>query len=165
MPEKPQVAILMGSASDFDTMSETRDIFNRFNINFVIKILSAHRTPKLVESFVKEHETHVVAFICGAGMAAHLAGMVASMTTVPVLGVPMDSGSLRGQDALLSTVQMPGGIPVATFGIGKAGATNAALFVVAMLAETSAEMKEKLQEYRRIMTDQIVKTNESFNLR
>ena len=161
MTEKaPKVAIFMGSGSDLPVMSAAADLLFQFDIPYTIKIVSAHRTPELVTKYVKQLENSVVAFICGAGMAAHLAGVVASKTTVPVLGVPLASGSLQGQDALLSTVQMPPGIPVATFGIGKAGAKNAALFAISMLAlHTYPSLILKLDEYRKEMAEGVVEVN------
>lgn len=132
--KRPEVAIVMGSVSDLETMQGAIDILKDFGVPMVAKVLSAHRTPKELEAFVLALDNlGVRAFIAGAGGAAALPGVVASMTTVPVLGVPIETKSLKGLDSLLSIVQMPAGIPVATFAIGKAGAKNAALFAVSIL--------------------------------
>lgn len=148
--EKPQVAIVMGSVSDLETMRGAIEILKDFGVFFVVKVLSAHRTPKDLEAFViAMEEGGVKAFIAGAGGAAALAGVIASHTTIPVLGVPMETKSLKGLDSLLSTVQMPAGIPVASFAIGPAGAKNAALFVVSMLALDSSSVAKKLKNFRK----------------
>lgn len=147
--EKPQVAIVMGSISDLETMRGAIEILKDFNISFVAKVLSAHRTPKDLEAFVVAmEEAGVKVFIAGAGGAAALAGVIASHTTLPVLGVPIETKSLKGLDSLLSTVQMPAGIPVATFAIGKSGAKNAALFVISLFALGSQEMAGKIKSFR-----------------
>ena len=129
--KKPEVAIVMGSISDYETMQGAVEILKKFQVPFVAKVLSAHRTPRDLGAFVVAMEhLGVKAFIAGAGGAAALAGVIASHTTIPVLGVPIETKSLKGLDSLLSTVQMPAGIPVATFAIGKTGAKNAALFAL-----------------------------------
>lgn len=129
------VAVLMGSDSDLPTMQATLDILNKFNITFEAKVTSAHRTPAATHRYVADAEARgCKVFICAAGLAAHLAGAVAGITTRPVIGVPIDCGPLHGQDALLSTVMMPGGVPVATVAIGKAGAKNAGYLAAQMLA-------------------------------
>jgi len=129
------VAILMGSDSDWPCMQNTLTILTDLGIRAEVKVTSAHRTPAATHEYVKDAETRGCAlFICAAGLAAHLAGAVAGLTTKPVIGVPMDGGPLNGQDALLSTVQMPAGVPVATVAIGKAGAKNAAYLAAQMLA-------------------------------
>ncbi len=129
------VAILMGSDSDWPCMQNTLTILTDLGIKSEVKVTSAHRTPAATHDYVKDAETRGCAlFICAAGLAAHLAGAVAGLTTKPVIGVPMDGGPLNGQDALLSTVQMPAGVPVATVAIGKAGAKNAAYLAAQMLA-------------------------------
>jgi len=129
------VAILMGSDSDWPCMQNTLNILKDLGIKAEVKVTSAHRTPAATHEYVKDAETRGCAvFICAAGLAAHLAGAVAGLTTKPVIGVPMDGGPLKGQDALLSTVQMPAGVPVATVAIGKAGAKNAAYLAAQMLA-------------------------------
>ena len=148
--KKPDVAIVMGSITDLETMQSTIDILKDFDVPFVAKVLSAHRTPKDLEAFVIAMEkAGVRAFIAGAGGAAALAGVIASQTTLPVLGVPIETKSLKGLDSLLSTVQMPAGIPVATFAIGKAGAKNAALFILSLLALELGPVRKKLIKFRR----------------
>jgi 5-(carboxyamino)imidazole ribonucleotide mutase len=155
----PQVAIVMGSSSDLETMQGTLDILKDFGVPFVARVLSAHRTPKDLEAFIiAMEEAGVQAFIAAAGGAAALAGVVASHTTRPVLGVPIETKSLKGLDSLLSTVQMPAGIPVATFAIGKAGAKNAALFAVALLALDAADVSKKLKGFRKKQADAVRKT-------
>ena len=148
--QKPEVAIIMGSMSDLETMQAAMDILKDFHVPMVAKVLSAHRTPGDLEAFViGMQEVGVKAFICGAGGAAALAGVVASHTTLPVLGVPIETKSLKGLDSLLSTVQMPAGIPVACFAIGKAGAKNAALFILSLLALDSKGIHKKLLQFRK----------------
>ena len=148
--KKPDVAIVMGSITDLETMQGAIDILKDFDVPFVAKVLSAHRTPKDLEAFVIAMEkAGVRAFIAGAGGAAALAGVIASQTTLPVLGVPIETKSLKGLDSLLSTVQMPAGIPVATFAIGKAGAKNAALFILSLLALDLGQLRKKLIKFRR----------------
>ncbi len=143
------VVILMGSDSDLPVMQETIAILKRFNIKTEVKITSAHRTPDVTHAYVKDSEARGCAvFIAAAGLAAHLAGTVAGITVKPVIGVPLNVGPLDGMDALLSTVQMPGGIPVASMAIGKAGAKNAAYFAVQILAQGNPELTEKLVEER-----------------
>jgi 5-(carboxyamino)imidazole ribonucleotide mutase len=145
-----KVAVLMGSASDKDKMRPASEILERFGLEADVRVLSAHRNPtQVVELVSGARDAGYVAFICGAGMAAHLAGVVAAHTTLPVVGVPMSGGALNGVDALYSTVQMPKGIPVATVAID--GAMNAALLVVAMLAINDDDLAKKLDEYRREM--------------
>lgn len=156
--KRPQVAIVMGSISDLETMRAAIDILDDFRVPMVAKVLSAHRTPKDLEVFVAAmEECGVRAFIAGAGGAAALAGVIASHTTVPVCGVPMETKALKGLDSLLSTVQMPAGIPVATFAIGKAGAKNAALFVLSLLALDSKNIAGKLASFRRKQAVQVKK--------
>lgn len=146
---KPFVAILMGSDSDLPTMQGTMDILKKFNITFEVKISSAHRTPARTHAYVKDAEARgCCVFICAAGLAAHLAGTVAGLTAKPVIGVPMDGGPLNGQDALLSTVQMPGGIPVACVAIGKAGAKNAGYLAAQMLSISDAGLAQQLLDER-----------------
>ncbi len=148
--KRPEVAIIMGSVSDLETMQGAIDILKEFRVPIMAKVLSAHRTPKELEAFVVAMDhLGVKAFIAGAGGAAALPGVVASMTTVPVLGVPIETKSLKGLDSLLSIVQMPAGIPVATFAIGKAGAKNAALFAVALLSQDSKAAAGRLKCFRR----------------
>ena len=143
-----KVAVLMGSASDNDKMAPAADTLARFGIEADVRVLSAHRNPtQVVELVSTARENGYVAFICGAGMAAHLAGVVAAHTTLPVVGVPLSGGALNGVDALYSTVQMPKGIPVATVAVD--GAMNAALLVVEMLAITDTDLQAKLADHRR----------------
>jgi len=143
------ISILMGSKSDYEIMREAVKILEKFQVPYEVVITSAHRTPARTHTYVKEAENKgAKVFICGAGMAAHLAGVVASLTTRPVIGVPMPSGMMDGLDALLSTVQMPGGMPVATLAVGKAGAKNAAYLALQILANSDEELKSKLEEDR-----------------
>jgi phosphoribosylaminoimidazole carboxylase PurE protein len=144
-----QVGILMGSDSDLKTMAKAEEILKGFNVPYFITVASAHRTPARVIQLAKRAEAEGwQAIIAAAGMAAHLAGFLAAHTIIPIIGVPMDSSSLGGLDALLSTAQMPGGVPVACMGIGPAGAKNAALFVVEMLANSNPALKDKIRHYR-----------------
>src|SRR5437588_7350332 len=143
------VAVLMGSKSDWDTMKACSEMLAKFGVPHESHVMSAHRSPKWAADFAGNAESRGIEVIIGAaGGAAHLAGVLAAHTTLPVLGVPMKSDALKGLDSLLSTVQMPAGIPVATLAIGKAGATNAALFAIAILANSRPELKEKLKELR-----------------
>ena len=147
--DKPLVGILMGSKSDWETMRHVSETLARFGVPSESRVLSAHRTPKETTEYVTSaSQRGLEVLVAGAGGAAHLAGVAAAHTILPVLGVPMESASLKGLDSLLSTVQMPGGIPVATFAIGKPGATNAALFAVAILAGKRPELARKLAEFR-----------------
>ena len=142
------VGILMGSKSDWDTMRAASDMLKSLGVPHESHVMSAHRTPKLASDFASNAESRgIEVIIAAAGGAAHLAGVIAAHTTLPVLGVPMTS-ALNGLDSLLSTVQMPGGIPVGTLAIGKAGATNAALLATAILANSRPELKKKLREFR-----------------
>jgi len=146
---KKFVAILMGSDSDLPVMNAAVDILKSFDVAVEVKVTSAHRTPLETQSYVKDAEARgCQAFIAGAGMAAHLAGAVAAQTTRPVIGVPIDAGPLQGFDALLSTVQMPGGIPVATVAIGKAGAKNAGYLAIQMMALSDDALQAALVEER-----------------
>ena len=146
--KEPLVGILMGSDSDWDTMRHAPKTLDRFGIPNESRVISAHRTPDLASEYAKTAaERGLEAIIAGAGGAAHLAGVIAAHTQLPVLGVPMLGWSVQGMDALLATVQMPKGVPVATFAIGKAGAINAALFVVRMLAREDSELAEKLRRF------------------
>jgi 5-(carboxyamino)imidazole ribonucleotide mutase len=154
---KPLVGIVMGSDSDWPTMEHAARQLTAFGIPYEARVLSAHRTPDHAVRFAEEAEGKGMrCIIAGAGGAAHLAGVLAAKTTLPVLGVPMPSKHLQGLDSLLSTVQMPAGIPVATFAIGDAGAANAALFVVAMLAGTDAVLAEKLQAFRKNQEEKVL---------
>jgi len=155
----PLVGIVMGSASDWDVMKEAAKQLGDFSVPFESKVLSAHRTPEALESWVKRLVAGGVrCFIAGAGGAAHLAGVIAAKTTLPVLGVPMPSKYLHGHDSLLSIVQMPKGIPVATFAIGEAGAANAGLFAVSMLALGDAKLAERLVQFRAAQADAVMNT-------
>ena len=149
-PSTPLVGIIMGSSSDWPTMQHAAQVLTDFGVPFEKRVVSAHRTPELLYEYSKSAEARgLQCIIAGAGGAAHLPGMAASMTLVPVLGVPVQSKALSGVDSLYSIVQMPGGIPVATFAIGNAGATNAGLFAVAMLARNDAALAEKLRSFRQ----------------
>jgi 5-(carboxyamino)imidazole ribonucleotide mutase len=155
--DTPLVGIVMGSKSDWETMKNARDILVRFEVPHECRVLSAHRTPAATVEYVgSAAERGLEVLIAAAGGAAHLAGVVAAHTLLPVLGVPMESASLKGLDSLLATVQMPGGIPVGTLAIGKAGATNAALLAVAILAVTRPELKEKLRTFREEQTAKVL---------
>jgi 5-(carboxyamino)imidazole ribonucleotide mutase len=146
----------MGSKSDWETMRHAVDVLNRFAVPHEASIVSAHRTPQWMAEFASTAESRgLEAIIAGAGGAAHLPGMVAAQTLVPVLGVPVESHALKGMDSLLSIVQMPGGIPVGTLAIGKAGAANAALLAVAILANKRPELRAKLRAYREEQTNKV----------
>ncbi len=144
----PQVAIVMGSRSDWPTMRHAAELLDDFEVPREARVVSAHRTPELLRSFAQEAQGRgIQAIIAGAGGAAHLPGMLAAWTPLPVIGVPVESRVLRGVDSLLSIVQMPGGVPVATMAIGEAGAKNAALFAVRLLATRDAELRTRLQAF------------------
>jgi len=146
---KASVAIVMGSQSDWETMKAAADVLTQFGIAHECRVVSAHRTPAWMVEYARDAEArNLQAIIAGAGGAAHLPGMVASMTTVPVIGVPVQSKALSGLDSLLSIVQMPGGVPVATMAIGTAGATNAGLFAVGLLATRDPALRARLQAWR-----------------
>ena len=148
-----RVAILMGSASDWPAMKAAADVLDELGVGHEARVISAHRTPDRHRDFVTRAEDRgVEVIIAGAGAAAHLAGVTAALTLLPVLGVPLEGSPLQGLDALLSTVQMPGGIPVATFAIGKAGAKNAGLFAAAILANKDPEVRAALADFRREQT-------------
>ena len=150
---KARVAVLMGSKSDWNSMKAAVDVLEDLGVGSDVRVISAHRTPDRHHEFVTNAEAKgIEIFICGAGFAAHLAGVTAALTALPVLGVPLDSSALDGMDALLATVQMPGGIPVATFGIGKSGAKNAGLFAGAILAGSDPAVKKALGAYRNKQT-------------
>lgn len=155
----PIVAIIMGSKSDWSTMKAASDVLNDFGVTHETKIVSAHRTPDLLFDFAKSAESRgLEVIIAGAGGAAHLPGMCASQTILPVLGVPVESRALKGLDSLLSIAQMPAGIPVGTLAIGEAGAKNAALLAVAILANSRPELRKKLQSFRSTQTTTVLKT-------
>jgi 5-(carboxyamino)imidazole ribonucleotide mutase len=152
--DTPKIGIVMGSNSDWPVMKQAADILAFFDIPFEAAVVSAHRMPDDMFAYAEAaHGKGLRAIIAGAGGAAHLPGMLAAKTTVPVLGVPVPSKHLAGLDSLYSMVQMPKGIPVATFAIGEAGAANAALFAVAMLASTDADLLKRLEKYRATQTD------------
>ena len=145
---KPSVAIIMGSQSDWETMKFSEEILIKLNISFITKIISAHRTPDRMNDFAKKaHENSIQIIIAGAGGAAHLPGMLASHTSLPVIGVPIQNSALNGLDSLLSIVQMPGGVPVATMSIGKAGAINAAVYAAKILSLSNNEINTKLTNW------------------
>jgi len=152
----PLVAVIMGSKSDWETMQHADRVLVDFGVPHESRIVSAHRTPAWMTEFASTAESRgVQVIIAGAGGAAHLPGMVAAQTTLPVLGVPVESHALKGLDSLLSIVQMPGGVPVGTLAIGKAGATNAALLAIAILATTRPELREKLKRFRDEQTARV----------
>jgi 5-(carboxyamino)imidazole ribonucleotide mutase len=153
----PLVAILMGSKSDWETMRHAAETLTRFEVPHECRVISAHRAPVALTEYVSGAEARgIQVIIAGAGGAAHLAGVAAAHTLVPVLGVPMETSSLNGLDSLLSTVQMPGGIPVGTLAIGRAGATNAALLAIAILANHRPELREKLRQFREEQTQRVL---------
>ena len=153
---RPLVAVIMGSKSDWETMQHADRVLSDFGVAHESKIVSAHRTPAWLTEYATTAESRgLQVIIAGAGGAAHLPGMVAAQTTVPVLGVPVESHALKGMDSLLSIVQMPGGVPVGTLAIGKAGATNAALLAIAILATSRPELREKLRKFRDDQTARV----------
>lgn len=155
--QKPIVAIIMGSTSDWETMKNASDVLTDFDVPHECKVVSAHRTPDLLFEFAKTAEARgIEVIIAGAGGAAHLPGMCASQTVLPVLGVPVQSKALSGMDSLLSIVQMPAGIPVGTLAIGTAGAKNAALLAISILANSRPELREKLREFRQNQTQTVL---------
>ena len=152
-----KIAIVMGSQSDYSTMKDCVKILKNLKISFDVKIVSAHRTPKRLYNFAKKSETSYSVIIAGAGGSAHLPGMIASLTTVPVIGVPVESKKLKGLDSLLSIVQMPKGIPVGTVAIGKDGAINAALYAASILGITDKKIKNSLLKLRIKQTKSVKK--------
>ena len=157
MSDLPLVAVVMGSTSDWETMRHAHETLDEFGVSHECKVVSAHRTPNLMAEFARTAEERgLEVIIAGAGGAAHLPGMVASQTLVPVLGVPVKSRAMNGQDSLLSIVQMPGGIPVGTLAIGDAGAKNAALLAVAILSNMRPELREKLRAFRAAQTERVL---------
>lgn len=155
----PQVGIIMGSSSDWEVMKSTADILNDFSIPYEARVISAHRAPKTLMQYAESAEVRgLKIIIAGAGMAAHLPGVTAAFTHLPVIGVPIDSSTLGGQDALYAIVQMPPGIPVMTMAIGKPGAKNAALSAIAMLSLNDLELREKLLKFRKNQTDKVIQT-------
>jgi 5-(carboxyamino)imidazole ribonucleotide mutase len=154
---QPQVGIIMGSRSDWDTLRHAAEILEQFGVPHERKVVSAHRTPDVMVQYAKEAESRgLKVIIAGAGGAAHLPGMVASLTLLPVLGVPVQSKALSGLDSLLSIVQMPGGVPVGTLAIGESGAKNAALLAIRILATTQPELRKQLADYVSRQTAQVM---------
>ncbi len=154
MQQAPLVGVIMGSSSDWDTMQHATQILDEFGVSHEVRVVSAHRMPDDMFAYAESAaQRGLLTIIAGAGGAAHLPGMVAAKTTVPVLGVPVPSRHLQGVDSLHSIVQMPKGVPVATFAIGAAGAANAALFAVAMLANNDATLRQKLHDFRARQTE------------
>ena len=162
MPQTPFVAVLMGSDSDFPVMKSTLEVLDAFGVRYEVRVSSAHRTPAATRDYVLDAQDRGCAvFIAAAGMAAHLAGAVAALTVRPIIGVPVDSGPLHGEDALLSTVQMPGGIPVATVAIGKAGAKNAGCLAVQIMAVADDALASELSTERQRNADDILRRNDA----
>jgi 5-(carboxyamino)imidazole ribonucleotide mutase len=158
MEKKPLVGVVMGSTSDWDTMRESCEVLKALGVPYESRVVSAHRTPDLLATYAKSAARRGLrAIVAGAGGAAHLPGMLAANTTVPVLGVPVESRALKGMDSLLSIVQMPGGVPVATFAIGKAGAINAALFAASLLAQHDAAIAKAWKKFRTDQTAKVLK--------
>ena len=157
---KPQVAVIMGSASDWETMRYACEMLDRFEVPYMKQVVSAHRTPELMGEFAHNARANgLKIIIAGAGGAAHLPGMVAAQTTLPVIGVPVRSHALSGWDSLLSIVQMPGGIPVATTAVGNSGATNAGLLAVSMLSMNDERLADALQAYRVELKEKLEQSN------
>lgn len=155
--DAPRVGIIMGSRSDWETMAHADSVLKEFGVRHECRIVSAHRTPGRMNDYAATaRERGLRAIIAGAGGAAHLPGMVAAQTPVPVLGVPVQSRALKGLDSLLSIAQMPGGVPVATFAIGESGARNAALFAVAMLAAEDPDLAERLDAFREAQAQKVI---------
>lgn len=156
-PAAPLVAIIMGSQSDWPVLENAAKTLADFGVPHEARVISAHRTPQVAFEYATSAEKRgLKCIIAGAGMAAHLAGVMAGLSQLPVLGVPMESPQLKGLDSLLSTVQMPGGVPVATFAIGKAGAVNAALFAVSMLALNDTKLADALRDFRAKQTQKVL---------
>ena len=156
-PKPPIVAVIMGSKSDWETMRGASEILTEFGVPHECRVVSAHRTPDLMTEFAREAEGRgIEVIIAGAGGAAHLPGMTAAHTTLPVLGVPVESKTLKGIDSLLSIVQMPGGVPVATLAIGPAGAKNAGLLAVSILANKRAALRTRLKAFRAAQTRKVL---------
>ncbi|HET7628889.1 MAG TPA: 5-(carboxyamino)imidazole ribonucleotide mutase [Bacillales bacterium] len=159
---KPNVGVIMGSTSDWETMKHACDVLEELDIPYEKKVVSAHRTPDLMFAYAEEaRERGLRVIIAGAGGAAHLPGMVAAKTTLPVIGVPVQSRALNGLDSLLSIVQMPGGVPVATTAIGKAGATNAGLLAAEILGAFDEGVAERLSERREALKNKVIETSDS----
>ena len=158
---KPRVARLMGSANDWDVMQAAAEALEKLGVASDVRVISAHRTPERHHSYVTSaRKRGIEVFICGAGFAAHLAGVTAALTPLPVLGVPIDSSALDGLDALLATVQMPGDVPVASMAVGMGGPRNAGLFAVQILGTADPELRQKFAEFKRSLVDKIKAKNE-----
>src|SRR5579884_2826709 len=152
----PLVGVIMGSRSDWETMRHARDVLASFEVPHECRVVSAHRTPHWMAEYASTAESRgIQVIIAGAGGAAHLPGMVAAQTVLPVLGVPVESHALKGMDSLLSIVQMPGGVPVGTLAIGKAGATNAALLAISILANNDPALRDRLRRYRADIAEKV----------
>ena len=157
-PSAPLVVVIMGSKSDWETMCHADEVLTQFGVPHECRVMSAHRSPALTVEYASQAEARgIEVIIAAAGGAAHLAGVVAAHTVLPVLGVPMESQALKGMDSLLSTVQMPAGIPVGTLAIGKAGATNSALLAVAILANHRPDLRKRLHEFREEQARKVMK--------
>lgn len=155
-----KIGVIMGSSSDWETMKHTCEILDELRIPYEKQVVSAHRTPDLMFDYAQSaRDRGIVVIVAGAGGAAHLPGMVAAKTTLPVIGVPIQSKALNGMDSLLSIVQMPGGVPVATVAIGKAGATNAGLLAAQMLAMTDLELASQLEQHRESTKAKVLESN------
>ncbi|WP_026090237.1 5-(carboxyamino)imidazole ribonucleotide mutase [Salinicoccus carnicancri] len=158
------VGVIMGSSSDWPEMKHACDMLDHFGVAYEKKVVSAHRTPEMMVDYARNAKSNGIdVIIAGAGGAAHLPGMVASMTNVPVIGIPIESKALHGMDSLLSIVQMPGGIPVATTAIGKAGSKNAGILAARMLAVNSPELYEKLDDYQKSLEDKVEEMQNDLN--
>lgn len=158
--ETPQVAVIMGSASDWETMKHACEMLDQFKVPYMKQVISAHRTPELMADFAHSaRDKGIKVIVAGAGGAAHLPGMVAAQTTLPVIGVPVRSHALSGWDSLLSIVQMPGGIPVATTAVGNSGATNAGLLAVSILSITDGRLADELKAYRESLKEKVAQSN------
>lgn len=166
MTGTPVVGILMGSDSDWDVMQEAAKVLQQMAIPFEMKVSSAHRTPERTHQYASEAaQRGIQILIAGAGAAAHLAGVIAASTPLPVIGVPLAATTLQGLDALLATVQMPGGVPVATMAVGKAGARNAALFAVRILALSDTQLAEKLVKFNQDMAEAVIQKDAALQKR
>ncbi|MFH0772046.1 MAG: 5-(carboxyamino)imidazole ribonucleotide mutase [Candidatus Omnitrophota bacterium] len=162
---KPKIAVILGSDSDLPVMEGCLDVLRDFAISFELKILSAHRSPALVHTFAKSAgKRGIKVIIAAAGGAAHLAGVLASLTRLPVIGVPMETKSLKGIDSLLSTAQMPSGVPVATMAIGNAGAKNAAIFALEILGISDSKIAKKLRRFKRKLAKEISEKNKKLRV-
>ena len=166
MPKRNSlVAVIMGSDSDLPTMKESTKVLSEFGLPFEVKVLSAHRSPELVQKYVKSADKKgIKVIIAGAGAAAHLAGVIASHTALPVIGVPMETSHLKGIDSLFSTVQMPSGVPVACMSIGKSGAKNAAILAVEILALNNSRLSNKLKDFKASLVKSVEKKNKALKV-